>query len=80
LISNLQLLFFFSAILRLSVSLIFLPKIREKRDVAPFDAEEFSPRFLVVGWQTSARVMGTLGRVVTGIILVVVGQRRDSRQ
>lgn len=78
--SNLQLLFLFSAVLRLAVSLKFLPMIRETRDVVPFDAGEFSPRFLVVGWQTSARVMGTLGRVVSGVILVVVGQRRDSRR
>jgi MFS family permease len=43
LISNLQLLFLFSAILRLAVSLKFLPMIRETRDVSPFDAGEFSP-------------------------------------
>jgi MFS family permease len=79
LISNLQLLFLFSAILRLGVSLKFLPMIREKRDVAPFDAEEFSPRFLVVSWQAGARVVGTLGRAVTGVILVVVGLRRGSK-
>jgi MFS family permease len=80
LISKLQLLFLFSAILRLAVSLKFLPMIREKRDVAPFDAEEFSPRFLLVGWKAGARVVGTLGRAVSVVILVVAGLRRDSNR
>jgi hypothetical protein len=73
-------LFLFSAILRLAVSLKFLPMIREKRDVAPFDAEEFSPRFLLVGWKAGARVVGTLGRAVSVVILVVAGLRRDSNR
>ncbi|MFZ5863653.1 MAG: MFS transporter [Nitrospirota bacterium] len=76
LVSNLQLLFLLSAVLRLGVSLKFLPMIREARAVAPFDVAEASPRFLVMGWQAGARVVGTLGRAVTVVILVVVGQRR----
>lgn len=40
LVSNLQLLFFFSAILRLIVSMKFLPMIREVRDVKPFGAKD----------------------------------------
>jgi MFS family permease len=79
LVSNLQLLFLLSAVLRLAVSLKFLPMIREARQVAPFDAGEVSPRLLVVSWQAGARVVGTLGRAVTAGILVVIGQRRGQK-
>ena len=40
LISNIQLLFLFSAFFRLAVSLKFLPKIREVREVPPFAAKD----------------------------------------
>lgn len=39
--SNLQLLFLLSAVLRLTVSLKFLPMIREVREVKPFGAKDF---------------------------------------
>ncbi len=42
LISNLQLLFFISASVRLLVSLKFLPALRETRDVQPFIAKDLS--------------------------------------
>lgn len=41
LVSNLQLLFLLSAVLRLIVSLKFLPMIREVREVKPFDTKDF---------------------------------------
>ncbi len=40
LVSNLQFLFFFSAILRLIVASKFLPMIREVREVKPFEAKD----------------------------------------
>jgi MFS family permease len=76
LVSNLQLLFVISAFLRLAVTLKFLPLLRETRDVAPFAAKELTIKLLVVGWQSSARMVGTLGRAVSVIALVLVGQRR----
>jgi MFS family permease len=41
LVSNIQLLFLFSAFSRLAVSMTFLPKIREVREVPPLGAKDF---------------------------------------
>ena len=41
LVSNLQLLFLLSAVLRFTVSMKFLPMIREVREVRPFGAKDF---------------------------------------
>jgi hypothetical protein len=76
LISNLQWLFVISAVLRFAVSSKFLPLLHETRAVAPFPAKELTVRMLVVGWQTSARVVGTLGRAVLVVVWVLVGQKR----
>lgn len=76
LFSNLQLLFVISALLRFAVSVKFLPLLRETRDVAPFPAKELTTKLLVFGWERSARMVGTLGRAVSVVALVLVGQRR----
>ncbi len=76
LISNLQWLFVISAVLRFAVSLKFLPLLHETRAVVPFPAKELTVRMLVVGWRTSARVVGTLGRAVLVVVWVLVGQKR----
>ncbi|MEW6684537.1 MAG: MFS transporter [Nitrospirota bacterium] len=74
--SNLQLLFVISALLRFAVSAKFLPLLRETRDVAPFPAKELTTKLLVFGWERSARMVGTLGRAVSVVALVLVGQWR----
>jgi MFS family permease len=77
--SNIQILFVLSAVLRLAVSLKFLPMIREARTVSPFVARDITARFFVIGLQTGAKVVGKIGKAVTVWVLVVVGQRRHDR-
>ena len=77
LVSNIQILFLLSAVLRLAVSIRFLPLIREARPVSPFLARELTVKFLIVTRETGARVFGRIGRVLTVWVLVFVGQRRD---
>jgi MFS family permease len=77
--SNIQILFVLSAVLRLAVSLKFLPMIREARTVSPFVARDITVRFFVIGLQTGAKVVGKIGKAVTVWVLVVVGQRRHDR-
>ncbi len=76
LVSNIQLLFLFSAVLRLLVSLKFLPLIREVRTVSPFVAEDETARLFLVGRRTVVTVFGRIGRVMVVWMLIVVGQRR----
>jgi len=78
--SNLQWLFVISAVLRFAVSLKFLPLLRESRAVAPLPVKELTTRWLVVGWHTSTRMVGTLGRAASVVALVLVGQKRQSRK
>jgi MFS family permease len=76
LVSNIQVLFLLSAVLRLLVSLKFLPLIREVRTVSPFLAEEVTAKLFLMGRRTVVTVVGRIGRVVVVWMLVVVGQRR----
>ncbi len=76
LVSNLQLLFVISAVLRFAMSLKFLPLLRETRDVAPFPAKELTARLWVFSRQTSVRMAGTLGRAASVVILVFARQKR----
>jgi MFS family permease len=76
LVSNLQLLFVMSAVLRLAVSSRFLPLLRETRDVAPFPAKELTARLWVLSRQTRVRMTGTLGRAMSVVILVFARQKR----
>ena len=78
LVSNIQVLFLLSAVLRLLVSLKFLPLIREVRTVSPFLAEEITAKLFLMGRRTVVTVVGRIGRVVVVWMLVVVGQRRGS--
>lgn len=76
-VSNLQLLFLLSALLRFLVSLKFLPLIREVRTVSPFLAEDVTAKLFLVGRRTVVTVFGRIGKVVVVWMLVVVGQRRE---
>jgi MFS family permease len=77
LVSNIQILFLLSAVLRLAVSLRFLPRIREVRPVSPFLARDITVKILIICRETGARVFGKIGRTLTVWVLVVVGIRRD---
>jgi hypothetical protein len=74
--SNLQLLFIISAVLRFVVSARFLPMLREKRDVDPFPAKELTVRILLM----SVRAVGSLGRAMSVVVLVLIGQKREHRK
>lgn len=77
LVSNLQLLFVISAVLRFVVSSKFLPLLREKRQVAPFPAKELTIRLIGAGREAGSRVVGTLRRAMSMVGWVLIGLRRD---
>lgn len=77
LVSNLQLLFALSAVLRLVVALKFLPVIREVRDVSPLVAKNLTVK-LAVRLLLGVRIVGRVGRAMAVWVFVLGGPaKRD---